>query len=105
MEPIYEQRAQVFKALCDPRRQKILALLQGGEKCACKLVEEMEMPQSSLSYHMKILCASGIVVGREEGKWTHYRIDPAGSRRAVELLQEITSTDATASVSCHCGCT
>ena len=100
MEPIYEQRAQVFKALCDPRRQKILALLQSGEKCACKLIEEMEMPQSSLSYHMKILCASGIVVGREEGKWTHYRIDPAGSRRAVELLQAITSTDAASSASC-----
>ena len=103
MEPIYEQRAQVFKALCDPRRQKILALLQGGEKCACKLIEEMGMPQSSLSYHMKVLCASGIVVGREEGKWTHYRIDPAGSRRAVELLQAITTSSCdTDNNSCCC---
>ena len=40
---------------------------------------------------MKILCESGIVSGREEGKWTYYRISEAGSRRAVELLREITS--------------
>ena len=101
----YQEQAKVFKALCDPKRLAILEQLRSGEKCACVLLEKLDLTQSGLSYHMKILCASGIVVGREEGKWTHYRIDPAGSRRAVELLQEITSTDATASVSCHCGCT
>ena len=49
------------------------------------------MPQSSLSYHMKILCDSGIVTSREEGKWTHYQISRQGSRRALELLREITA--------------
>ena len=92
MATVYEERARVFKALCDERRQRILELLQGGEKCACVLIEQMDMPQSSLSYHMKILCDSGIVSGREEGKWTHYRISPEGSARAVELLREITAT-------------
>lgn len=92
MATVYEERARVFKALCDERRQRILELLQGGEKCACVLIEQMDMPQSSLSYHMKILCDSGIVTGREEGKWTHYRISPEGSARAVELLREITAT-------------
>ena len=79
MATVYEERAKVFKALCDARRQQILELLHSGEKCACVLIEEMHMPQSSLSYHMKILCESGIVVGREEGKWTHYRISREGS--------------------------
>ena len=92
MATVYEERARVFKALCDERRQRILELLQGGEKCACVLIEQMDMPQSSLSYHMKILCDSGIVTGREEGKWTHYRISPEGSARAVELRREITAT-------------
>ena len=91
MATVYEARAKVFKALCDERRQRILELLQGGEKCACLLIEEMGMPQSSLSYHMKILCESGIVTGREEGKWTHYRISESGSERAVALLREITT--------------
>ena len=49
------------------------------------------MPQSSLSYHMKILCDSGIVVSREEGKWTYYRISRQGSEQAIALLREITA--------------
>lgn len=91
MESIYEQRAKVFKAFCDERRQKILELLQQGEQCACKLIEGTGMAQSTLSYHMKILCESGIVKSREVGKWTHYRIDPDGSQAAMELLRRITS--------------
>ena len=91
METVYEPRARVFKAMCDERRQRILELLQGGEKCACVLIDAMDMPQSSLSYHMKILCDSGIVESREEGKWTHYRISRPGSENAVALLREITA--------------
>ena len=96
MESIYEQRAAVFKAFCDERRQKILELLQQGEQCACKLIEGTGMPQSTLSYHMKILCESGIVTGREVGKWTHYRIDPLGSQKAMDLLKEITTVSESA---------
>ena len=91
MATVYEERAKVFKALCDERRQRILELLHSGEKCACVLIDEMDMPQSSLSYHMKILCDSGIVTSREEGKWTHYQISRQGSENAVELLKEITA--------------
>lgn len=91
MATVYEERAKVFKALCDARRQRILELLHTGEKCACVLTEEMGMPQSSLSYHMKILCDSGIVTSREEGKWTHYRISQQGSEKAIQLLKEITA--------------
>ena len=96
MESVYEQRAKIFKAFCDERRQKILELLHNGEQCACKLIEGTGMPQSTLSYHMKILCESGIVKGREVGKWTHYRIDTEGSRLAMELLQQITAVQETA---------
>ena len=91
MATVYEERAKVFKALCDERRQRILELLHSGEKCACVLIDEMEMPQSSLSYHMKILCDSGIVTSREEGKWTHYQISKEGSEKAIELLKKITA--------------
>ena len=91
MATMYEEREKVFKALCDERRQRILELLHTGEKCACVLTEEMGMPQSSLSYHMKILCDSGIVSSREDGKWTHYRISQQGSEKAIQLLKEITA--------------
>ena len=90
------QTAMVFKAFCDENRVRILNLLQGGEKCACKLLEELSISQSTLSHHMKILCDSGIVQGRKEGKWVHYSIDPAGAERARKLLNlQITLTDST----------
>ena len=102
MATVYEERAKVFKALCDERRQRILELLHGGEKCACVLIEEMGMPQSSLSYHMKILCESGIVTSREEGKWTHYQISRQGSEKAVALLKTITAVEETDAEKSRC---
>ncbi len=98
METIYEKNAKVFKALCDEKRLRILELLRSGEKCACRLIEEMGMPQSTLSYHMKILCESGIVQGRQDGKWTHYRISEKGSYAAMELLKELTASKVTPSM-------
>lgn len=90
MESIYEKNARVFKAFCDEKRLRILELLQGGEKCTCVLIEELDMPQSSLSYHMKVLCESGVVEGRQDGKWTHYHISREGSLAAMELLKKLT---------------
>lgn len=87
----HEKNAKVFKAFCDEKRLAILELLRNGEKCACVLIDQMEIGQSSLSYHMKILCESGIVESRQEGKWTHYRISESGSKYAAELLVELTS--------------
>ncbi len=78
--------AVIFKAFCDENRIKILQLLQSGEKCACMLLEEMNITQPTLSHHMKILCDSGIVTGRKEGKWMHYSISQAGIECAQEYL-------------------
>lgn len=85
----YEEDAKLFKAFCDENRLMILAMLRTGEKCACKLLEELEISQSTLSHHMKILCDSGIVIGRREGKWTHYSISAQGSQIARERLEKL----------------
>ena len=84
----YKETAKVFKAFCDENRLQILELLRSGEKCACKLLDDLKISQSTLSHHMKILCDAGIVQGRKEGKWVHYSINPAGAKRAVQLLNE-----------------
>ena len=86
-----EKNARIFKAFCDPNRLTILALLQSGEKCACKLLEELHIGQSTLSHHMKILCDAEIVIGRKDGKWTHYSFNPAGIEAAKKLLEKITT--------------
>lgn len=94
MEAPYQEQAKVFKALCDPKRIAILAQLRSGETCACMLLDALELTQSGLSYHMKILCESGIVTSRPEGKWTHYRLNPAGGDKAIRLLRELTTPTA-----------
>lgn len=87
--------AAIFKAFCDENRIKIIKLLRSGEKCACKLLEEIKVTQPTLSHHMKILCDSGVVVGRKEGKWTHYSISPDGAIIAMKCLQELTKVTCT----------
>ena len=81
--------ADIFKALCDENRIKILKMLRTGEKCACVILEDMNITQPTLSHHMKILCDSGIVKGRKEGKWIHYSIDESGAKKAEEILTEL----------------
>ncbi len=82
--------AEIFKAFCDENRIKILKMLNTGEKCACKLLDELNVTQPTLSHHMKILCDSGVVIGRKEGKWTHYSISEQGAKIASEILQKLT---------------
>jgi len=94
MESSYEKDAKVFKALCDPRRLAILEKLRSGEKCACVLQEDIDIGQSGLSYHMKVLCDSGLVESRQEGKWTHYHLSAAGRESAVALLRCLTTPEA-----------
>ena len=93
MENKYTLNSRVFRAFCDENRLMILEMLQTGEKCACHLLEQMNIGQSTLSHHMKILCESGIVVGRKEGKWTYYSISSEGSEYAVELLKQLTEVN------------
>lgn len=88
--------ALIFKAFCDENRICILKMLRSGEKCACKLLEELNITQPTLSHHMKILCDSGIVISRKEGKWMYYSISSEGAKVVADCLKELTSV--------NCGC-
>lgn len=89
------QNAKVFKALCDPKRLTILEILRKGEHCACELMEHTGIAQSALSYHMKILVESTVVLARQEGKWTHYKISEIGRKSAIYLLETLLEVDET----------
>ena len=78
----YEQAALLFRALSDPNRLAIIDMIKTEEKCACKILEELQITQPTLSHHMKILCDSGLVNSRREGKWMHYSINK-------ELFEEV----------------
>ena len=90
-----KKTAVIFKAFCDENRIKILQLLLDGEKCACKLLEELNVTQPTLSHHMKTLLDSGIVEGRKEGKWMHYSISAEGVEYARQCFNALTAVSGT----------
>lgn len=102
LENSHVKTAKVFKAFCDEKRLAILELLQSGEKCACVLLEKIDTTQSGLSYHMKILCESGVVEARQEGKWTHYKLSEQGCIEAFTLLKAITTPHTGLEEACKC---
>ena len=93
--------ALIFKAFCDENRIRILKMLTSGEKCACKMLEELNVTQPTLSHHMKILCDSGVVVGSKEGKWMHYSICSESLAELSAMLRQLLTA---ANVPDNCCC-
>lgn len=69
----------VLKALADPVRLRILNVLShADEVCVCHLHEVLKLPQSTVSRHLAVLRDAGVVAGRREGTWVHYRLSHKG---------------------------
>jgi ArsR family transcriptional regulator, arsenate/arsenite/antimonite-responsive transcriptional repressor len=82
--------ATLFKALADPVRVKLLALVRqapDGEACFCDLADEFDMPQSTLSHHLKILVRAGLLSRERRGTWSWYRVQPEPLDLMTALLQ------------------
>ena len=75
MDVDYKGYALMMKALGDESRIKIFDMLAEGGLCAYKILEKFNITQPTLSYHMKILCDSGLVNGRRDGIWMRYTIN------------------------------
>lgn len=84
----YEHHARIFKAFGDANRLRILEILKSGEHCACKLLEILDVSQSTLSHHMKLLTDAKIVNVRKEGKWSHYSLSSEGIQFVIDYLQQ-----------------
>lgn len=65
----------LFKALSDETRLRVVKLLENGELCVCHLVAAVDMSQSKVSFHLKVLKEAGLVKDRREGKWMYYRLN------------------------------
>ena len=65
-------------------------LVVAREENITRAAQLLHITQPTLSHHMKILCDSGLVVGRKEGKWMYYSISAEGTEVAVNVLRELT---------------
>lgn len=79
--------AELFKALSDEIRLRIVALLAHGELCVCDLTEVLELPQSTVSRHLSVLRRAGLVVDRRQGVWSYYRLAGDAGTVGQRLLE------------------
>ena len=81
----------VTKALSDRQRIRILALLQEGELCVCQVVAVLQLATSTISKHLSVLAAAGLVSMRKDGRWAYYRV--AAGEPALRWLRTALAGD------------
>jgi ArsR family transcriptional regulator, arsenate/arsenite/antimonite-responsive transcriptional repressor len=86
LEQSFKTYEKKFKALSDHKRLHIMyELTQAGELCVCDLTEKLVLPQSKLSYHLKILIDANLILKETRGTWSYYRLN---STEVNHLLSE-----------------
>jgi ArsR family transcriptional regulator len=81
--------AQLFAALADPTRLRLLNLMGGREVCVCYFVEILQQSQPKVSRHLAYLRNAEIVSARREGKWMHYSIQRPEDPAATLILDTV----------------
>jgi ArsR family transcriptional regulator len=80
---------QIFHALSDDTRLRILQRLRGGERCVCELTDALDAAQSRLSFHLKVLKDAGLITDRREGRWMYYTLERDTLGHCAELIQQL----------------
>ena len=71
-----DQSRQMRKALADPIRLEVIHALANGERCVCDLTTDLNLSQSKLSFHLRVLREAGLLADRQSGRWIYYRLEP-----------------------------
>ena len=66
----------LLKAIADPLRLRVIESLARGERCVCDLTDDLDLAQSKLSFHLKVLKEAGLLADRQCGRWVYYRLQP-----------------------------
>jgi len=79
----------LFKALADRTRLRLISLIGNSEVCVCFLVAILRTSQPKISRHLAYLRRAGIVASRREGKWMHYRLAEPPDEHAARIFREV----------------
>lgn len=95
-----EQAQTMLKALADPLRLQLVQSLARKEQCVCELTDALGQAQSKLSFHIKVLKESGLILDRQEGRWIHYRLNPVAFKNLENWLCALARICQTTGQSC-----
>ncbi len=79
----------LFQALSEETRVRVVEMLTTEKRCACQILEKLEISQPTLSHHMRILSEAGLITAEKRGKWVFYGINEpvfAELKRFVERI-------------------
>ncbi len=83
------QMAVVFKVLADQSRCRLMAaIIEAGELCVCDLAATVDMSESNVSHHLRVLRANALVRARRDGKMVFYSPDDAHIRQLLDITRE-----------------
>lgn len=102
----YEEGSLMIKSLAEPIRLQIIDILSHGEMCACDILQNLTISQSTLSHHMKALTATGWVVSRKKATWMYYSVNLENVEKMHQYILKLTSekqgADSLVRGSCSC---
>ena len=81
-------RAEVLKAVADPKRLEILEMLSPQIRCNCHFQEHLALAPSLLSYHLKVLREAGLILGTRRGRWVDYALTDSAHDLIAAALPE-----------------
>src|ERR1700690_4369728 len=79
----------IFKALSEETRLRVIKLLEEGELCVCDIVAALGMSQPKVSFHLNALKEAGIIKDRKQGRWIHYSLDDSDIFRRFLILSTL----------------
>jgi len=79
----------LFRALADRTRLRLISLIGDSEVCVCFLVAILKTSQPKISRHLAYLRRAGIVAARRDGKWMHYRLSEPPDEHAARIFREV----------------
>jgi ArsR family transcriptional regulator len=86
-EPEAKDLAQIFSALSDPARLRMLSLIASdAEVCGCALEVPLGKSQPTISHHTRILAEAGLIVGERRGRWVWWRVVPERLNDVARIL-------------------
>ena len=85
--------SRTFKAMGDPTRLAILAMLRDcdGSLCACDIEESFDLSQPTISHHLRQLRQAGLVVCERRASWMHYRLEPTSAAAIEDFARGLAS--------------
>ena len=89
---VFDEAVEALKFLSDRNRLRILAVLRRAETCVCDVIDELDLPQSLVSYHLGKLKKAGLVRTRRDAQWIYYSLDPDAWARLIAPLAGVVAS-------------